>query len=322
MRVKRFVLPNAKTGFCERGWRRICSYIYAYLPIGYLLVGLHSLLHRKKRYKYDVSLCLIFKNEAPYLKEWLEFYILIGVDHFYLYNNNSTDNFAEVLQPYIRDGRVTLTDWERDYCQVGAYEHCYRSCKDETHWLGFLDTDEFLNISVEEGNDVKKLLKKYEAWPSLFLFWRMFGTSGIMKEDCSKLVIERFTSCWPYLSNEGKSFINNDYEFSTINVHWHKAKYLGVPLYGVMLNKMFDPYMELVPCRIKPKAYINHYWSRSREYAIFKTFVRTDVLCKDLEKTRKKNGLDFFELQCSAKDFSIQRLLVNLKEALSIDNIS
>ena len=313
MRVNRFILPNTTIDIRER-IKRILSYIYAYLPIGYLLVGLHTILNRKKLYQYEVSLCLIFKDEAPYLREWLEYHILIGVDHFYLYNNNSTDNFSEILEPYIHSGKVTLINWERNYCQVGAYEHCYNMRKNETHWLGYLDTDEFLNIT---SGGIKELLGKYNAYPSLFLFWRIFGTSGVMEEDTSKLVIEQFTSCWPYLCNTGKSFINNDYYFRTIGVHQHNAKYLGVPLYGIAVNGMFCPYMEAFPHNITPKAYINHYWSKSRANAIYKSYVRTDACSKELENVRKRNGLDFFELQCSDKDFSIQRWLVNLKENLS-----
>ena len=105
----------------------------------------------KKTYQYEVSLCLIFKDEAPYLKEWLEYHILIGIDHFYLYNNNSTDNFVEILEPYIRSGKVTLTNWAQNYSQIGAYEHCYNMSKNETHWLGYLDTDEFFNLIVDGG---------------------------------------------------------------------------------------------------------------------------------------------------------------------------
>lgn len=35
--------------------------------------------------KYNVSICAIFKNEAPYLKEWIEFNNIVGVNHFYMY---------------------------------------------------------------------------------------------------------------------------------------------------------------------------------------------------------------------------------------------
>lgn len=30
--------------------------------------------HDKRHLKYRISLCLIFKNEAPFLKEWLDYH--------------------------------------------------------------------------------------------------------------------------------------------------------------------------------------------------------------------------------------------------------
>ena len=39
-------------------------------------------------YQYEVSICAMYKNEAKYILEWIEYHLMIGVDHFYLYNNN------------------------------------------------------------------------------------------------------------------------------------------------------------------------------------------------------------------------------------------
>ena len=58
--------------------------------------------------KYKVSVCAIFKNEAPYLKEWIEFNHLVGVEHFYMYNNNSEDDYLAVINPYIEKSWITL----------------------------------------------------------------------------------------------------------------------------------------------------------------------------------------------------------------------
>ena len=55
-----------------------------------------------------LSLCMNFKDEAPYLKEWLDFHILVGVDHFYLFNNNSSDNYEQIIKPYKEKGYITL----------------------------------------------------------------------------------------------------------------------------------------------------------------------------------------------------------------------
>ena len=51
------------------------------------------------------------KDEAADLEEWLQFHSGVGVDHFILYDNGSSDNFREVLAPWLGAGRVTLVDW-------------------------------------------------------------------------------------------------------------------------------------------------------------------------------------------------------------------
>src|SRR5271165_4385432 len=66
---------------------------------------------KNKSYPYDLAICAIFQNEAPYLKEWIEFHKLVGVQHFYLYNNLSTDDYITVLAPYIDTKEVDLVDW-------------------------------------------------------------------------------------------------------------------------------------------------------------------------------------------------------------------
>ena len=60
---------------------------------------------------YELSACAVIKNEAKYIKEWIEFHRIVGVEHFYLYNNGSTDRIYKVLRPYIRQGIVTLVEW-------------------------------------------------------------------------------------------------------------------------------------------------------------------------------------------------------------------
>ena len=54
--------------------------------------------------KHFLSVCAIFKNEGRFLREWLNYYLLAGVDHFYLYNNFSDDDYAAVLKPYVDKG--------------------------------------------------------------------------------------------------------------------------------------------------------------------------------------------------------------------------
>jgi len=95
-----------------------------------------------------LSVCAIIKNEGPYLKEWIEFHRLVGVERFYLYDNESDDETSEVLGPYIDKGIVQLTPWPRfiGYSdpQHMAYAHCMRATFGKTFWLALIDADEFL----------------------------------------------------------------------------------------------------------------------------------------------------------------------------------
>src|ERR1700722_20337450 len=118
-------------------------------------------------YKYELSCCAIFRDEAPYLKEWIEFHKLVGVQHFYLYNNRSRDQYRQVLAPYILRGEVELIEWSWEYAiwrqwtaiQHIAYNLALKRAYKKTKWLAFLDIDEFL-FAVEKDN-LRDFLRDY-----------------------------------------------------------------------------------------------------------------------------------------------------------------
>jgi len=142
--------------------------------------------------KYKLSICAIFKNEARYLKEWIEYHKLVGIDHFYLYDNGSRDRSLEILLPYIKEGLVTCVPWpdrvpnhdEKNVAnwalstQLPAYENAakYRGLKD-TRWLVFIDVDEFL-VPVQ-GDTISDVLERYDEYPGLQLTSDCFDASQI-----------------------------------------------------------------------------------------------------------------------------------------------
>lgn len=316
MRIKRYRSSSKNAENTKMKILRYCSYLYTIFPIAYLFVFLHYLFRkRKSNFKYEVSLCLIFKNEAPFLREWLEYHLLLGVDHFYLYNNFSDDNYLDVLKPYIDKEIVTLIEWPYKYAQVAAYNDCYTKCRKETHWLGYIDADEYINLL--KNDNIKDFLSGYKVFPSVLLCWKMFGTSGYMEEEKEYLVTERYVASWPYLCETGKSFINNEYIFSKISIHYDIASVAKIPIFGVTDTKIFAPFMFHAVRWNSPKAYINHYWSKSREYYFYKDFLKGEVAIKQNEKIKKDPGrFECHELNNSAHDYSIQRWLIFLKERL------
>ena len=124
-----------------------------------------------------LSICLAYKNEASYLREWIEFHRLVGADRFFLYNHASTDDHREALAPYIEDGVVTLEDWpDVPAVQTDMYNRCLEQHRDESRWIAFIDMDEFLFSPT--GLPLPEVLAEYEQWPGVVANWAMYGSSG------------------------------------------------------------------------------------------------------------------------------------------------
>ena len=123
-----------------------------------------------------LSICAIYRDEATYLQEWIEFHRLVGAEHFYLYDNGSVDDHRTVLAPYEREGLVTLHDWPRFPGQKPAYAHCFRNYSRDSRWIAVLDLDEFLFSPV--GPSLAEVLSEFESWPAVGVNRATYGTSG------------------------------------------------------------------------------------------------------------------------------------------------
>ena len=123
-----------------------------------------------------LAICAVYRDEAPYLREWIEFHRLVGVERFYLYNNLSVDGHREVLAPYVEAGIVAVTDWAVRPAQIQCYDQCLKDYRDEARWIAFIDLDEFLFLPT--GQPVAEILTEYEQWPGVGANWAVFGSSG------------------------------------------------------------------------------------------------------------------------------------------------
>ncbi|MBR6711558.1 MAG: glycosyltransferase family 92 protein [Selenomonadaceae bacterium] len=98
----------------------------------------------KNLFLYDVAIVAILKNEGHYLKEWLDYHLLAGVDHFYLYDNESTDDYSEIIAPYVRAGLVTSKYFPGESMQFAAYDEAVRDYRFACRYMAFVDLDEFI----------------------------------------------------------------------------------------------------------------------------------------------------------------------------------
>lgn len=223
----------------------------------------------RRRFRYRLAACAIFKDEAAYLDEWLTFHAGVGVDHFYLYDNASSDAFRPVLAPWIASGKVTLVDWPRPSSQTAAYDDCLRRARRQARWVAFFDIDEFL--FSPGGRALPSVLEPYDDLPAVFVYWRLYGSSGHQTPPAGP-VLEAFTrrlgdeeaehvvpAGTTGKPRQGKSIVNP-----------RAARRMGVHLpmlrYGIPLDERRRP----VPMGDEPPARmscdvlrLNHYWSRS-----------------------------------------------------------
>jgi hypothetical protein len=137
-----------------------------------------------------LAICAIYRDEAPYLREWVAFHRLVGVDRFLLYNNRSVDSHEDALAPFLEDGTVLVHDWPIYPAQIQAYDHCLKAHRDDARWIAFIDLDEFLFSPT--GRPVSEILPKYERWPGVGVNWAVFGPSGHRTQPPG-LVTERYT---------------------------------------------------------------------------------------------------------------------------------
>ena len=122
-----------------------------------------------------LSLCLICKDENDYLPEWLDYHILMGVDRFYIYDNESKISLRESLVDYIERGWVVVVDISGKAMQLYAYDHCLQTYGVNTFWMGFIDSDEFL--VPKSKTNLKNLLKDYDAYAGLAVSSLFFGSA-------------------------------------------------------------------------------------------------------------------------------------------------
>ena len=236
--------------------------------------------------KVYVAIAAILKNEAPYIKEWIEYHKYIGIERFYLYDNASTDNVLDVLQPYINDGTVI-----------------YR-------WLALIDLDEFI-VPVEHDN-IKDFLRNYEKYPAVGINWLLFDSNGYETKP-EGLVIENFTRVDYDNPNNLhiKSIVNPKKVFDLCNPHYciYKMAKSAVnenfkPIHGARTKKLSIN-------RIR----INHYHTKSKEE--YKQKIQKGLA--DCEGLRIYNERDL-NFSNYTYDNIIYKYLDKLKQAMG-DNV-
>ena len=263
-----------------------------------------------------LSLVAIMKNESRYLKEWIEYHKLVGVERFYLYDNESDDATYEILKPYIQDGTVIYKFIKGNAKQTAAYADAVYHYKNETVWLALIDIDEYL-LPIQ-NNTVSEILKGYEKYPALAVNWVMYDCNEHIEKP-KGLTIENYTRVRKtpsHLDCHVKSIVNPRKVVDIINPHFCYFKNFGCAVcedkkaYYNIFSKFID--RVFTPKHHSDKICINHYHCRSKSE--YEQKIKTNTADNNIERIYNNDLLFFKEYR--HETLIIDKYLEPLKKAM------
>ena len=207
--------------------------------------------------KYFLSLCCIIKNER-YLEEFIMYYRLLGVEHFYIYDNNSSVPISERLNKNYFKNICTIINFPGKIQQINAYNNFMGKYKNETKWLIIVDGDEF--ILPKNHNSLRDFLKDYKDYHAIGINWVMFGTSFHDKIQ-QGFVIDNYRYSEGTQNKHIKTIFKPEFVVRIENPH-----------YVILKNssKYVDPHKRVIggpfnELHTRDIIQINHYWGKSLE---------------------------------------------------------
>lgn len=239
----------------------------------FLILSLFITYSPSEKIKKDikVALCTIGKKENLYIKEFVDYYIRLGMDHIFLYDDNdpNTENMADVIGPSYQKYVTITKDKNKIKFQNEAYNDCYKNHNQTFDWLLMIDMDEYLFIT-------KHTLKNYLTLPVfnkcdfIKFCWKKALDNDLMFYD-NRSLFERFKP--PYLkSGFIKSIIRGNIPGLHYSIHspgFSPVKNKSCTSSGKRINKP-EVNFEYLSNRDFKLAYMIHFKYKSSEEYIRK----------------------------------------------------
>lgn len=181
-----------------------------------------------------VSLMTIAKNENNYIREWLTYHHKIGIDSFFIIDNNDeNDNslvntIADLIAPY----NITVFDCRGNDAltkigkQKGAYNYVLQTilrARMQVDWLGVIDVDEFVHVKT---NNIKEFLYQdiFKDTDVIHLNWRLYDDNDKIHYE-NLPVRTRFTRQAPLdvVYNDTLPWTENCYVKSFIKIRFRQT---------------------------------------------------------------------------------------------------
>lgn len=265
--------------------------------------------------KIYLSIACIAKNEGRYIREWIEYHKIVGVERFYFYDNESDDNTKEVLEPYIKDGDVIYRYVVGKVMQNPVYQDAILKARGQTRWLALIDLDEFI-VPIEKDS-IPEFLKDFEQYPAVGINRLQFDHNGheTYPTDQGGLVTANYTRVpkdpeTPCNQINLKSIVNPNELVFVDSPHTYTFKNYHT------VTENFEPTGQRSKFYSANKIRINHYAIRSLEGQ--RERVEKGSAWHRYMANYKIRETHIFEGIETTQDLVIQRYLPQLKIAMGI----
>lgn len=214
----------------------------------------------------------VFKDEAPFLKEWLDFHLAQGVERFYLADNRSNDQPLTVLQPYIEKGQVVL--FQTRSAKMNAFiqakelnlmlSQIGRQLGADV-WVAVIDVDEFLfnpdSLSIQDII----AQRKGQLIAAVLVNWMMFGTSNLPDLDPEQSMLSQLT--WRAHESLGEHRMVKPILYLANTNGFYEGPHRPFPRGAARFVQADGSlFQEEHPAIVHHPLRINHYWYRSEAY--------------------------------------------------------
>ncbi|KAM7267860.1 hypothetical protein ACFE04_010026 [Oxalis oulophora] len=106
-------------------------------------------LSRSATKQHQMCVCTMVRNQARFLKEWVIYHAHIGVERWFIYDNNSDDDIDSIIESLVAPPNSYIISkhiWPWIKSQEGGFAHCALRAREFCEWVGFIDVDEFFHV--------------------------------------------------------------------------------------------------------------------------------------------------------------------------------
>ena len=215
------------------------------------------------------------KLENKYAREVVEYYKKLGLDKFFIADDNSlnSEKISDVLQDYIDEGFIEIFDIrDQHFTQTYFFEFSFDKYKSRCKWMLYFDVDEYLEFTDKKITINDYLFQdRFDKCEVIKINWVMYINDDLLYYD-NRPLQERFPT--PTYVKENVRTVKSIVRSDSRRNPWirNSAPHEPAPgLYSCDSLGNYSPYNSgTIYPPILSYCYLKHYHYKSVEEYVFK----------------------------------------------------